>query len=171
MNIKNNNDEQPAASTPAASTPAASTSTPETLTDEELKELIPFCQCRACTSWCKYCNCCHGCLITYKDRKSPQYVIDDTRAFKKADPDFVKKRERREFILSVFAIVFTIFVFWLTYDEALLERQEKFLKAFWFMEDSAPYDKDLGILLQYPFLKVSYYVKFVFDSYIYCFID
>ena len=139
--------------------PTASTST-STLTEEELEELTPFCRCEACTSWFNLCNQCYGCLGTYDDRQSPQYVIDDTRAFKKANPDFVKKRERRNLLLSIFTIVFTVVVFWIFYDEKQLERQENFFKALFYAEDTTPYDTpDLGNLIEYPFMKGIYFLK------------
>lgn len=131
----------------------------ETLTEKELKELAPFCRCVSCTSWCNYSNCYYGCLLTYEDRKSPQYVIDDTRAFKEKNPDFVTNRERQEFVLSILAFVSIIIMMWISYDEALLERQERFLKAVIFMGDYTLYDKDIGVLLYYPFMKIVQLVK------------
>lgn len=126
----------------------------EILKEKELKELAPFCRCVSCTSWCNYCKHCYGCLLIYEDIKSPQYVINETRAFKEKNPDFVTNKERREFILSIFILIFTIFTMWVCYDEALLVRQERFLKAVIFMEDSTPYDQNIGVLLSYPFMKI-----------------
>lgn len=120
----------------------------ELLTADEVAELAPFCRCASCTSttWIKPCACCCSCLKTVDTvdelSRTSQSVIDRTKAFRAANPDFATKQEQRrtkvkvwQLLLSVLVVIVAACAYVCCYDEKKMAKNEAAFHDFFVRRD------------------------------------